>query len=99
MTKPTSMIFASFDEAWQYAADGAGGWLCRSQDGKRHQWFDPAHWTQTAIIEATSHFGNREIGTYPMFNWLAHDLVKIPDDGPRLLAEAEIVAVPLLTQS
>ena len=74
---PTAMIFATFDEALAYAQNGAGGWLCRSSCGKHHQWFDAAHWTQSRIIDATSHFGTREIGTWAMFNWLAHDKTRV----------------------
>lgn len=74
----TSIIFDSFDAAWEYAKNGAGGWICRSIDGKHAQWFDPSVWTQSKIIAATSHFGSREIGTWPMFNWFAHDKTRIP---------------------
>ena len=63
----TSVIFDTFEAAVAYAEGGAGGWLCRSNDGQHHQWFNARFWTPTTIIDATSHFGDREIGTWPMF--------------------------------
>ena len=60
-----SILFDTLADAVEYAMQ-QGGWICKDSSGTV-QWFDPARWTTTAIIDATSQHGTREIGTWPMF--------------------------------
>ncbi len=59
-----SIMFDTLADAVEYAKQH-GGWIAKSGVV---QWFDASRWTQTPIIEATSHLGTREIGTWRMFD-------------------------------